>query len=87
MKAILLVKIDDSLIEGKEKFAVEGYLMQESDAPECYEAVGIINAPLSHPLKLVDNDFYIYDREYLFANLEREFELLKEVKEYESRMD
>lgn len=42
--------------------------------------------PLSHPLKMVSNEFYIYDREYLFANLDREFELLKVVKEYDEKI-
>lgn len=40
--------------------------------------------PLSHPLKSVSNDFYIYDRKYLMGNLDREIELLKEVKKFES---
>lgn len=40
--------------------------------------------PLGHPLKYVSNDFYIYDTKYLMENLDREFELLKGVKEYES---
>lgn len=43
--------------------------------------------PLSHPLKYVSNEFYIYDTKYLMENLDREIELLKGVKEYENRMD
>lgn len=46
MKAILVIDIDDSLVEGEERFAVDGYLMQESDCVGCYEAVGRINAVL-----------------------------------------
>ena len=40
--------------------------------------------PLKHPLKYASNDFYIYDTKYLMENLDREIELLKGVKEYES---
>lgn len=45
-KAILVIDIDDSLVDGEERFAVDGYLMQESDCVGCYEAVGRINAVL-----------------------------------------
>ena len=40
--------------------------------------------PLSHPLKRVGHDYYIYDRKYLLDNLDRETEMLKKAKEYES---
>lgn len=39
--------------------------------------------PLSHPLKRVGHDYYIYDRKYLLDNLEREMEMLKKVRDYE----
>lgn len=42
--------------------------------------------PLRHPLKEVNNDFYIYDRKYLFDNLEREIDLLKKAKRFEEYM-
>jgi hypothetical protein len=42
--------------------------------------------PLSHPLKRVGYDYYIYDRKYLLDNLDREIEMLKKVKEYESNI-
>ena len=42
--------------------------------------------PLSHPLKSVSNDFYIYDRKYLFAHLDREIGLLKGTKAFEEFM-
>lgn len=42
--------------------------------------------PLSHPLKRVSNDFYIYDRKYLFDNLDREIDLLKGAKAFEEFM-
>lgn len=42
--------------------------------------------PLSHPLKRVGHDYYIYDRKYLLDNLDREIEMLKKVKEYESNI-
>ena len=55
MKAILVIDIDDSLIEGNERFAVDGHLMQESDCDGCYEAVGYIkNAPLKPMPQLKD---------------------------------
>lgn len=51
MKAILVIDIDDSLIEGEDdRFAIDGYLMQESDAPECYEAVGYITNAVLKPM-------------------------------------
>lgn len=42
--------------------------------------------PLSHPLKRVGHDYYFYDRKYLLDNLDREIEMLKKVKEYESNI-
>lgn len=42
--------------------------------------------PLKHPLKAVDNDFYIYDRRYLFDNLDREITLLMSAKRFEEYM-
>ena len=42
--------------------------------------------PLRHPLKEVSSDFYIYDRKYLFDNLDREIDLLKGAKAFEEFM-
>lgn len=42
--------------------------------------------PLIHSLKYVSKDFYIYDTKYLMENLDREYELLKGVKQYESHI-
>ena len=42
--------------------------------------------PLSHPLKSVDSDFYIYDKKYLFDHLEREIELLQSAKKFKEYM-
>ena len=50
MKAILVIDIDDSLIEGDERFAIDGYLMQESDCVGCYEAVGQIRNAVLKPM-------------------------------------
>ena len=50
MKAILVIDIDDSLIEGEERFAIDGYLMQESDCVGCYEAVGRITNAILKPM-------------------------------------
>lgn len=50
MKAVLVINIDDSLIEGDERFAVDGYLMQESDCVGCYEAVGRIRNAVLKPM-------------------------------------
>lgn len=41
---------------------------------------------LRHPLKEVSNDFYIYDRKYLFAHLDQEIDLLKGTKAFEELM-
>lgn len=41
---------------------------------------------LRHPLKEVSNDFYIYDRKYLFDHLDREIGLLKGAKAFEEFM-
>lgn len=38
--------------------------------------------PLSHPLKRVSNDFYIYDTRYLFDHLDRERELMRSAKDF-----
>ena len=54
MKAILVIDIDDSLIEGEDKFAIDGYLMQESDCAGCYEAVGRIKNVVLKPLPEVN---------------------------------
>ena len=42
--------------------------------------------PLKHPLKEVSNDFYIYDTEYLFKNLDREIDLLKSTERFKEYM-
>lgn len=39
--------------------------------------------PIHTPLKLVDQDYYIYNRSYLFKNISREFSLIAKVKKYE----
>ena len=44
------------------------------------------NCPLIHPLKEVSNDFYIYDTEYLFKNLDREIDLLKSAERFKEYM-
>ena len=38
--------------------------------------------PLSHPLKRVNSDFYIYDTRYLFDHLDREIELMKGTRDF-----
>ena len=50
MKAILIIDIDGSLIEGEERFAIDGYLMQESDSVGCFEAVERITNAVLKPL-------------------------------------
>ena len=42
--------------------------------------------PLKHPLKEVSNDFYIYDANYLFANLDREISNLKSTERFREYM-
>ena len=56
MKAILVIDINGSLIEGEDKFAIDGYLMQESDCAGCYEAVGYIK---NVPLKPLPEKLYV----------------------------
>lgn len=50
MKAVLVIDIDDSLIEGEDRFAIDGYLMQESDCVGCYETVGLIRNAVLKPM-------------------------------------
>ena len=61
MKAILVIDIDDSLIEGDERFAIDGYLTQESDCIGCYEAVGRIRNAVLKPMpeKYLERDITI----------------------------
>lgn len=42
--------------------------------------------PLKRPLKYVGNDYYIYDTDYLFKNLEREFGMAKDAREFAERI-
>lgn len=42
--------------------------------------------PLRHPLKEVNNNFYIYDRQYLFDHLNEEIAILKGTKAFEEFM-
>lgn len=37
-----------------------------------------------HALKSAGHDYIIYDRQYLYDNLEREYELMKKARDYES---
>lgn len=39
-----------------------------------------------HALKSCGHDYIIYERQYLYENLERECELMKEAREYESHI-
>ena len=59
----------------------ECHAFEEKDADEEYK-----NCQLRHPLKEVSNDFYIYDRKYLFDHLDREIGLLKGTKAFEEFM-
>lgn len=42
--------------------------------------------PLRHPLKEVSNDFYIYDRKFLFDHLNEEIAILKGTKAFKEFM-
>lgn len=37
-----------------------------------------------HALKSAGKDYIVYERQYLYENLEREYELMKKAREYES---
>lgn len=41
---------------------------------------------LVHALKSAGHDYIIYERQYLYENLEREYELMKKAREYESHI-
>ena len=87
MKAIAIVDIDDELLKEYEDFAIEGELIATSKVEKWWRRsvkyVGEIKLiPFKkHTLKKAGKDYVIYERNYLFENLDREYELNKSIKE------
>lgn len=87
MKALAIVDIDDKLLEEYEDFAIEGELIATSKKDTWWRRgikyVGEIELiPFKkHTLKKGGKDYVIYERNYLFENLDREYELNKSIKE------
>ena len=53
MKAILVIDVDDRFVEDEDdrfSFAIDVYLMQESDCAGCFEAVGYITNAVLKPM-------------------------------------
>lgn len=91
MKAILVVDMPKSCAECTLRTSLEAnYLYCVATLPRLKidpmtaHHIKEHKCPLKHPLKYVSNGFYIYDTKYLMENLDREIELLKGVKEFES---
>lgn len=86
MKAIAIVDIFDGLLEEYEDFAIEGELIATSKEDNSWrDSVMLVGAKLipfdKHTLKKGGKDYVIYERNYLFENLDREYELNKSIKE------
>lgn len=87
MKAILITDMPSSCAEcqfcGRGGRNLERYVCcltgEHSEEPHL---VGCPLQPLNKILKVGDRQLMIYEAKWLFNNLEREFELLKKVKEY-----
>ena len=72
----------------KERFCI-ARIYQQGNTNDCdIKDVNKVESwcPLKHPLKEVSNDFYIYDTEYLFKNLDREIDLLKSTERFKEHM-
>ena len=72
----------------KERFCI-ARIYQQGNTNDCdIKDVNKVESwcPLKHPLKEVSNDFYIYDTEYLFKNLDREIDLLKSAERFKEYM-
>lgn len=76
-----------SIDEGEYGFCDDRNILKQKEAQE---KIRFDEKPkwclLSHPLKLVSSDFYIYDRKYLLDNLDREIDLLKGAKAFKEFM-
>ena len=93
MKAIAIVDIDDAFINDYKNFAIECELIATSKKDTWWRRgikyVGEINLiPFDkHTLKKGGKDYVIYERNYLFANLDREYELNKTSKDLLERFE
>lgn len=87
MKAIAIVDIDDAFINDYEDFAIEGMLIATSKEDTSWrDSVMLVGAKLipfdKHTLKKGGKYYVIYERNYLFENLDREYELNKSLKKW-----
>lgn len=90
MKAIAILDIDDELLEGHGDFAIEGELISFFTSKEnalWRDGVKLASKTIlmpfrKHILKAVGKDYVIYERNYLFENLDREYELNKSLKNW-----
>lgn len=86
MKAIAIVDIDDAFLNDYKNFAIECELIATSKKDTWWRRgikyVGETKLiPFDkHTLKKGSKDYVIYERNYLFANLDREYELNKSLK-------
>lgn len=79
MKAILVIDMPKNCAECKLRWSCpvwnkwKGYSDRLDECPL---------KPI-HALKSADKDYIIYERQYLYENLEREYELMKEAREFD----
>ena len=87
MKAILVIDMPNDCV-GCNQFVFECcHTMRRDIDKECITQIKRPSwCPVKpiHALKSAGKDYIIYERQYLYENLEREYELLKEAREYES---
>ncbi len=81
MKAILVVDMPENCSECS--CEQNGICLAKSDAVESIDRP--LWCPLKpiHALKSAGHDYIVYERQYLYKNLEREYELLKRAREFD----
>lgn len=95
MKAIAILDIDDKFKKHYKDFAIDGELIAfftSSENALWRDGVKIVAKTKlipfdKHTFKKAGKDFVIYDRNYLFANLDREYELNKTLKDMLERLE
>ena len=96
MKAILVIDMPEACLDCPfEDFLLNSNKQIVEDKPICElePGLGILEdeydrpswCPLKpiHALKSVGKDYIVYERQYLYKNLEREYELLKEARDFD----
>ena len=88
MKLLLVINVDDDVAEEYKNFTVDFDLRGEDEDGDNVSIKYVEDCPLKpiHALKSAGHDYIIYERQYLYKNLEREYELMKEAREYESNI-